>query len=425
LNSGGTAASVLKFADDGGGGVPLSTIALPQVASGSNKPFSMSGTSTSEGFLALSSNGQYLTLAGYASQPGDVTTTIPQTDSAVVNRLVARIKVSDGSVDTSTALTDAYPGSSGNNSNPRSVVSDDGTHFWLTGTSATTSAAGVRYTTLGSTTSTQLSSTPTNTRVVTIQNGQLYVSTMSGAFRGVNTVGTGVPTTSGQTTTLLTGFDPATNSAENAFGYWFASANTLYVADQRTAAGGGIPRWDQSGGTWGLSYTFSVGASLGASGLAGTIVGGNPVLYATTVSSSASAANNLVMVTDTGAGSTVNTLFSSPTMTAFRGIAFVGAAPAGVAGDYNNNGIVDAADYTVWRDHLGQTAPGYVLPNDGGQSTGVVDAADYTFWKSRFGAISGSGAGSLSSGAVPEPGSIALAAIGLVGLIIGRRRFGR
>ena len=26
-----------------------------------------------------------------------------------------------------------------------------------------------------------------------------------------------------------------------------------------------------------------------------------------------------------------------------------------VAGDYNGNGIVDAADYTIWRDHLGQT----------------------------------------------------------------------
>ena len=26
-----------------------------------------------------------------------------------------------------------------------------------------------------------------------------------------------------------------------------------------------------------------------------------------------------------------------------------------IVGDYNHNGIVDAADYTVWRDTLGQT----------------------------------------------------------------------
>jgi hypothetical protein len=29
-----------------------------------------------------------------------------------------------------------------------------------------------------------------------------------------------------------------------------------------------------------------------------------------------------------------------------------------LAGDYNHNGIVDAADYTVWRDTLGQTGAG-------------------------------------------------------------------
>src|SRR5262249_40370997 len=32
----------------------------------------------------------------------------------------------------------------------------------------------------------------------------------------------------------------------------------------------------------------------------------------------------------------------------------IGLKAAGVLGDYNGNGVVDAADYTVWRDHLGQ-----------------------------------------------------------------------
>jgi hypothetical protein len=94
-------------------------------------------------------------------------------------------------------------------------------------------------------------------------------------------------------------------------------------------------------------------------------------------------------------------------------------APAGVAGDYNGNSVVDAADYTVWRDHLGQTSPTYTLPNDGGTSTGVVDPADYTFWKSRFGATSG--AGSLSNGAVPEPSSVLMALIALVAFVVFRR----
>jgi hypothetical protein len=90
------------------------------------------------------------------------------------------------------------------------------------------------------------------------------------------------------------------------------------------------------------------------------------------------------------------------------GGAFVDAAvqyvtSAAVAGDYNNNGIVDAADYVIWRKRLG---PGS-LPNEGGISPGVVDTADYNFWRSRFGATSGSGS-ALGESAVPEPGTLLL-----------------
>jgi hypothetical protein len=47
--------------------------------------------------------------------------------------------------------------------------------------------------------------------------------------------------------------------------------------------------------------------------------------------------------------------------------------PKPVPGDYNGNGIVDAADYTVWRDSLGQTGTGLAADGDG---NGVVDQAD-------------------------------------------------
>lgn len=85
--------------------------------------------------------------------------------------------------------------------------------------------------------------------------------------------------------------------------------------------------------------------------------------------------------------------------------------PAAIPGDYNGNGIVDAADYTVWRDTLGSTDDLRANGDDIGGSAGVVDQADYLVWKTNFGAHSGSGAG--ATAAVPEPHSVLLLCIGL------------
>ena len=56
------------------------------------------------------------------------------------------------------------------------------------------------------------------------------------------------------------------------------------------------------------------------------------------------------------------------------------APPTPLYGDYNNNGVVDAADYVVWRKNFGGTS----LPNESA-SLGVVDDLDYAYWRSRFG----------------------------------------
>jgi hypothetical protein len=78
------------------------------------------------------------------------------------------------------------------------------------------------------------------------------------------------------------------------------------------------------------------------------------------------------------------------------------SAAGGVLGDYNKNGVVDAADYTVWRDKLGQ--PAGSLDNRDPLNGGNINAQDYTYWKSRFGATSNSGGGGLAgSTSVPEP----------------------
>ncbi len=50
-------------------------------------------------------------------------------------------------------------------------------------------------------------------------------------------------------------------------------------------------------------------------------------------------------------------------------------------GDYNTDGVVDAADYAVWRDSVGSTTRLYA----DGDFSGVIDAADYNVWASNFG----------------------------------------
>jgi hypothetical protein len=88
--------------------------------------------------------------------------------------------------------------------------------------------------------------------------------------------------------------------------------------------------------------------------------------------------------------------------------------PVGVAGDYNNDGTVNAADYIVWRQHLGQT---FALPNRDGTNSGAINAADYAYWASHFGQHSGAGAGASTGTAAPEPSSLLIGAIGGVAVL--------
>jgi hypothetical protein len=100
--------------------------------------------------------------------------------------------------------------------------------------------------------------------------------------------------------------------------------------------------------------------------------------------------------------------------------------PAGfLPGDYNVDGVVNAADYTVWRNNLGiDPHPGPLPEGEGvigdGNGDGVVDALDYAVWKSNFGATVGElGAGSVEQGVEPavqralaEPVALAASGVG-------------
>jgi len=98
-------------------------------------------------------------------------------------------------------------------------------------------------------------------------------------------------------------------------------------------------------------------------------------------------------------------------------------------GDYNLDLVVDASDYTVWRDSFGSVT----MPGADGNFDGVVDAADYMVWRDHFGdTLVGAGFGSLASiggglaaVAVPEPTAALLACLAITTMACRRARRAR
>lgn len=94
-----------------------------------------------------------------------------------------------------------------------------------------------------------------------------------------------------------------------------------------------------------------------------------------------------------------------------------------VPGDYNSDHRVDAADFVVWRNSLGQT--GAALAADG-NGNGQVDAADYDLWRAYFGQSTAAGTAEnpLSQLYVPEPTAGILFLLGAKSLLVRQRTVG-
>ncbi|RJQ74697.1 ExeM/NucH family extracellular endonuclease [Pseudonocardiaceae bacterium YIM PH 21723] len=289
-------------------GTLVQSVPLPTASAGGNRRLTLSGSATSEGALARSADGRYLTLGGYDADPG--LTGVASSATSAVPRVVGRID-GGGAVDSSTAITDAF-----NANNIRGAVTDDGSRFWSVGGNG-----GVRLSALGSSgASTAVNSAaPTNIRSVSIADGKLYVSTGSGTT-GVYQVGSGLPTASGSPTALV-------QAAPSPYAFMaldrdagVPGVDTLYVADDSGSPNGGILKFSSDGSTWTARGSFRP-AGNGVRGLTGS--GGT--LFATTT------AGQLVKVDDSASfnapiAATGTVLRTAAANTALRGVAL---APTG------------------------------------------------------------------------------------------------
>lgn len=97
--------------------------------------------------------------------------------------------------------------------------------------------------------------------------------------------------------------------------------------------------------------------------------------------------------------------------------------PQLVPGDYNRNGIVDAADYIVWRMTRGSTTDLRANGDNSGASANRIDQADYTYWRTQFGNAGAGGAVEwIGTATVPEPASLWLLLVAVISAWIGRSR---
>lgn len=298
--------AVLEFATTGG--PAIQSIRFP--TSGTDQ-VTDSGSATSNGYLNV--------LNGFVGVPG-YNASAGAAGVASTNTKVGTVLGSDGAVASRTLFpTSGRMPFTGNNF--RSLIPTSATTFYATGTGSGTPSTGGLWHYNGSS-FTQISSTAsgqlTNMRNVEIYGNQLYVSSASGSFLGVSSVGSGLPTTSGQSTNL------AINTGANSSPYGFVMFDTdangsldlAYIADDRNSAGGGLQKWTFNGTVWSQSWSLLVGASstnLGASGvgirgLSGSFSSGVATLYATTNETSN---NRMISIADTGAIPTSAALLAS------------------------------------------------------------------------------------------------------------------
>ena len=313
------------------------TITLP--TSGSDQQ-SDSGSASSNGYL--NTYGGFVSVPGYNAALGTFgvvalnakVNSILDSTGSVVTRTLFPVGGRSGTTPGTPAGVSPFSGS-----NYRSSIATSGSTFYGVGNSGGSPITGGAWYFDGSA-FTQVSSTatgqPTNLRVVEIYNNQLYATSAAGTGYGIWSIGSGLPTTAGNASSMA-----INTGTGGAYGFVMFSTGAqgsgvldlAYIADDRTVAGSGLGKWTYNGTAWSNSWSLLVGASgtstlqsgtgvgfAGLRGLAGTYDSAlGASLYATTTETSN---NRLISIFDTGTTtpSTYTMLQSSGSNFAFRGV---------------------------------------------------------------------------------------------------------
>jgi hypothetical protein len=296
--SSGTAADIALLEVTTGGSV-LQTINVPNTGT-SRLTASISAISE----LKIRSNGQYLAVTGYDADPG--------TSSIASSTVSRRVLVYNNQGNIQTTLT--FTGGSGSpyagNNIRGAIPTADGTAAWTAGTGSSGSN-GTFYLTGSS--ETQL--VGGNFRTVDIFGGQLYGTTAAGTNTRAFTIGSGLPTTSGQTIGNLPGLPTSGDTYSSMqlldLDSTVTGFDTIYLSTNSA-----IEKYSLVGGTWTLNNSVTLS----------NLMDFTAIQNGTTVDIYAVTATALYRLTDTaGYNANINGTFGSSLLSAgsnyfFRGI---------------------------------------------------------------------------------------------------------
>ena len=313
-----------EFAPDKFNDAPLMTVAI--ATNGPNSMF-FNGHAATEGMMSRSSDGQFLTFAGYGG-----VNLLQESGTPSLLDIGRAFCTVDAAGHTRTIIYEQYGGTQ--KMNPRGAVTDGANRFWSCG-----NASGTAYYDAGGSSGPIVFASVPDSRQVKIIGGTLYTTlngpdgvflgVPSGIFSFVDGSGNPAPLPESPKTKLNLVVQADKDYSKIA-GFDMSPEETIaYTADAEK----GIQKYIKADGNWKFAYNFSIPQNIpaavnhenGCFALTADFSGSAPIIYATTTEgyNGCVNSNRVVRVIDTGAAAQVTTVAQARSVEmAFRGIAF-------------------------------------------------------------------------------------------------------